>query len=83
MASAASARVFTGARTNADARPAETREGMAAQPVMTEPADSADARRVGATTSVHWAVGDAVQLARSLRRAVDTTNVVPMPGGAD
>ncbi|MFI1294484.1 DUF1259 domain-containing protein [Streptomyces sp. NPDC020792] len=30
----------------------------------------------------YWAVGDAVRLARSLRRAVDTTNVVPMPGGA-
>lgn len=30
----------------------------------------------------YWAVGDAVSLARSLRHAVDTTNVVPMPGGA-
>ncbi|MFI1539311.1 DUF1259 domain-containing protein [Streptomyces anandii] len=31
----------------------------------------------------YWAVGDAVQLSQSLRRAMDTTNVVPMPGGAD
>ncbi|MFK0024997.1 DUF1259 domain-containing protein [Streptomyces sp. NPDC090798] len=32
---------------------------------------------------VHYrAVGDAVSLARAIRRAVDTTNVVPMPGGA-
>lgn len=30
----------------------------------------------------YWAVGDAVRLARAIRRAVDTTNVVPMPGGA-
>ncbi|MEU0602658.1 DUF1259 domain-containing protein [Streptomyces sp. NPDC006393] len=30
----------------------------------------------------YWAVGDAVRLARALRRAVDTTNVVPMSGGA-
>ncbi|WNM32034.1 DUF1259 domain-containing protein [Streptomyces sp. Li-HN-5-11] len=29
----------------------------------------------------YWAVGDAVKLARGLRRAVDTTNVVPLPGG--
>ncbi|ANP51857.1 hypothetical protein J2Z21_009653 [Streptomyces griseochromogenes] len=27
-----------------------------------------------------WAVGEAVRLARAIRRAVDTTNVVPMPG---
>ncbi|WP_112467335.1 DUF1259 domain-containing protein [Streptomyces triticisoli] len=31
----------------------------------------------------YWAVGDAVRLAHALRQAVDTTNVVPMPGGAD
>jgi hypothetical protein len=30
----------------------------------------------------YWAVGDAVRLAQAIRRAVDTTNVVPMPGGA-
>ncbi|MFJ8025350.1 DUF1259 domain-containing protein [Streptomyces sp. NPDC096311] len=30
----------------------------------------------------YWAVGDAVSLAKAIRRAVDTTNVVPMPGGA-
>ncbi|MEU2739177.1 DUF1259 domain-containing protein [Streptomyces sp. NPDC007095] len=30
----------------------------------------------------YWAVGDAVTLAKAIRRAVDTTNVVPMPGGA-
>ncbi|TVZ95219.1 DUF1259 domain-containing protein [Streptomyces sp. BK340] len=30
----------------------------------------------------YWAVGDAVGLARAVRRAVDVTNVVPMPGGA-
>ncbi|MFF1767660.1 DUF1259 domain-containing protein [Streptomyces sp. NPDC058249] len=30
----------------------------------------------------YWAVGDAVRLAKAIRRAVDTTNVVPMPGGA-
>jgi hypothetical protein len=30
----------------------------------------------------YWAVGDAVSLAKAVRRAVDTTNVVPMPGGA-
>ncbi|WP_028805130.1 DUF1259 domain-containing protein [Streptomyces sp. 142MFCol3.1] len=30
----------------------------------------------------YWAVGDAVKLAVGLRHAVDTTNVVPMPGGA-
>ncbi|MEU9209774.1 DUF1259 domain-containing protein [Streptomyces sp. NPDC048415] len=30
----------------------------------------------------YWAVGDAVRLATAIRRAVDTTNVVPMPGGA-
>ncbi|WP_306192669.1 DUF1259 domain-containing protein [Streptomyces sp. MK5] len=30
----------------------------------------------------YWAVGDAVRLAGALRRAVDTTNVVPMSGGA-
>ncbi|MET7974196.1 DUF1259 domain-containing protein [Streptomyces mirabilis] len=30
----------------------------------------------------YWAVGDAVGLAKAMRRAVDTTNVVPMPGGA-
>lgn len=30
----------------------------------------------------YWAVGDAVGLAKAIRRAVDTTNVVPMPGGA-
>ncbi|MGW5198400.1 DUF1259 domain-containing protein [Streptomyces spiralis] len=30
----------------------------------------------------YWAVGDAVRLAKALRRAVDTTNVVPMSGGA-
>ncbi|MFF8592375.1 DUF1259 domain-containing protein [Streptomyces sp. NPDC015220] len=29
----------------------------------------------------YWAVGDAVRLAEGLRRAVDATNVVPMPGG--
>ncbi|WP_217142348.1 DUF1259 domain-containing protein [Streptomyces sp. AC627_RSS907] len=29
----------------------------------------------------YWAVGDAVSLAKGLRPAVDTTNVVPMPGG--
>ncbi|MFF4838294.1 DUF1259 domain-containing protein [Streptomyces sp. NPDC001315] len=29
-----------------------------------------------------WAVGDAVQLAKRLRHAVDATNVVPMPGGS-
>ncbi|MGW4561787.1 DUF1259 domain-containing protein [Streptomyces sp. NPDC004561] len=29
----------------------------------------------------YWAVGDAVRLAGAVRRAVDTTNVVPMPGG--
>ncbi|MFD8652376.1 DUF1259 domain-containing protein [Streptomyces mirabilis] len=28
------------------------------------------------------AVGDAVSLAKAIRRAVDTTNVVRMPGGA-
>ncbi|MFG2480899.1 DUF1259 domain-containing protein [Streptomyces fagopyri] len=28
----------------------------------------------------YWAVGDAVRLADGLRRAVDATNVVPMPG---
>ncbi|MFF8029118.1 DUF1259 domain-containing protein [Streptomyces sp. NPDC007896] len=32
---------------------------------------------------VHYrAVGDAVGLAKAIRRAVDTTTVVPMPGGA-
>ncbi|MER6979781.1 DUF1259 domain-containing protein, partial [Streptomyces carpinensis] len=30
----------------------------------------------------YWAVGDAVRLSKGLRRAVDTTNVVPMSGGA-
>ncbi|MFD5796240.1 DUF1259 domain-containing protein [Streptomyces diastatochromogenes] len=30
----------------------------------------------------YWAVGDAVRLAKAVRRAVDVTNVVPMPGGA-
>ncbi|MGW3360614.1 DUF1259 domain-containing protein [Streptomyces bungoensis] len=30
----------------------------------------------------YWAVGDAVALAKALRRAVNTTDVVPMPGGA-
>ncbi|MDX2677401.1 DUF1259 domain-containing protein [Streptomyces soliscabiei] len=30
----------------------------------------------------YWAVGDAVRIARAIRRAVDTTNVVPMLGGA-
>jgi hypothetical protein len=30
----------------------------------------------------YWADGDAVRLAQAIRRAVDTTNVVPMPGGA-
>ncbi|WP_371651152.1 DUF1259 domain-containing protein [Streptomyces mirabilis] len=30
----------------------------------------------------YWAVGDAVSLAKAIRRAVDTTNVVRMPGGA-
>ncbi|MGQ4420781.1 DUF1259 domain-containing protein, partial [Streptomyces sp. SAS_269] len=30
----------------------------------------------------YWAVGDAVRLAKAVRKAVDTTNVVPMPGGA-
>jgi hypothetical protein len=30
----------------------------------------------------YWAVGDAVSLAKAVRRAVETTNVVPMPGGA-
>ncbi|MFF7974003.1 DUF1259 domain-containing protein [Streptomyces sp. NPDC007905] len=30
----------------------------------------------------YWAVGDAVRLAKAIRQAVDTTNVVPMPGGA-
>ncbi|MEU9283763.1 DUF1259 domain-containing protein [Streptomyces sp. NPDC048275] len=30
----------------------------------------------------YWAVGDAVNLAKAIRRAVDSTNVVPMPGGA-
>ncbi|MGW2743944.1 DUF1259 domain-containing protein [Streptomyces sp. NPDC001450] len=30
----------------------------------------------------YWAVGDAVRLAEAVRRAVDVTNVVPMPGGA-
>jgi hypothetical protein len=30
----------------------------------------------------YWALGDAVSLAKAIRRAVDTTNVVPMPGGA-
>lgn len=30
----------------------------------------------------YWAVGDAVSLAKAIRRAVDATNVVPMPGGA-
>jgi hypothetical protein len=30
----------------------------------------------------YWAVGDAVRFAKAIRRAVDTTNVVPMPGGA-
>ncbi|MFD4626499.1 DUF1259 domain-containing protein [Streptomyces sp. NPDC058475] len=30
----------------------------------------------------YWAVGDAVRFAKAVRRAVDTTNVVPMPGGA-
>ncbi|MFE1307628.1 DUF1259 domain-containing protein [Streptomyces sp. NPDC058755] len=29
----------------------------------------------------YWAVGDAVRLAGAVRRAVDVTNVVPMPGG--
>lgn len=29
----------------------------------------------------YWAVGNAVRLARNIRRAVDTTNVVPMSGG--
>ncbi|MFJ8198893.1 DUF1259 domain-containing protein [Streptomyces sp. NPDC096152] len=29
----------------------------------------------------YWAVGDAVALAMAVRRAVDTTDVVPMPGG--
>ncbi|MEH0577164.1 MULTISPECIES: DUF1259 domain-containing protein [Streptomyces] len=29
----------------------------------------------------YWAVGDAVRLAKAIRRAVDTTNVVPMLGG--
>jgi len=29
-----------------------------------------------------WAVGDAVKLAKGLRRAVDVTNVAPMPGGS-
>ncbi|MEU1409136.1 DUF1259 domain-containing protein [Streptomyces sp. NPDC005728] len=30
----------------------------------------------------YWAVGNAVRLAEAVRKAVDTTNVVPMPGGA-
>ncbi|MFF2205813.1 DUF1259 domain-containing protein [Streptomyces sp. NPDC058145] len=30
----------------------------------------------------YWAVGNAVRLAQAVRKAVDTTNVVPMPGGA-
>ncbi|MFF8948692.1 DUF1259 domain-containing protein [Streptomyces sp. NPDC014940] len=30
----------------------------------------------------YWAVGNAVRLAAAVRKAVDTTNVVPMPGGA-
>lgn len=30
----------------------------------------------------YWAVGNAVRLAKAIRRAVDTTNVVPMPGEA-
>ncbi|MDF3301682.1 DUF1259 domain-containing protein [Streptomyces tropicalis] len=30
----------------------------------------------------YWAVGGAVRLARAVRKAVDTTNVAPMPGGA-
>ncbi|MBJ6641770.1 DUF1259 domain-containing protein [Streptomyces sp. DHE7-1] len=30
----------------------------------------------------YWAVGDATGLAKAVRKAVDTTNVVPMPGGA-
>ncbi|MFF3660438.1 DUF1259 domain-containing protein [Streptomyces olivochromogenes] len=30
----------------------------------------------------YWAVGDAVSPAKAIRRAVDTTDVVPMPGGA-
>jgi hypothetical protein len=29
----------------------------------------------------YWGVGNAVALAKAIRRAVDTTNVVPMPGG--
>ncbi|MGW2698892.1 DUF1259 domain-containing protein [Streptomyces sp. NPDC001340] len=29
----------------------------------------------------YWAVGNAVRLAQAIRRAVDLTNVVPMPGG--
>lgn len=29
----------------------------------------------------YWAIGDAVGLAEAVRRAVDLTNVVPMPGG--
>lgn len=30
----------------------------------------------------YWAVGDAVRLTEAIRRAVDVTNVVPMPGVA-
>ncbi|MFS4093178.1 DUF1259 domain-containing protein [Streptomyces sp. AF1A] len=30
----------------------------------------------------YWGIGDAVALAKAIRRAVDITNVVPMPGGA-
>ncbi|MFF4138207.1 DUF1259 domain-containing protein [Streptomyces mirabilis] len=30
----------------------------------------------------YWAVGYAVSLAKAIRRAVDTANVVRMPGGA-
>ncbi|MFI9251722.1 DUF1259 domain-containing protein [Streptomyces sp. NPDC053069] len=29
----------------------------------------------------YWAIGDAVRLAEAVRKAVNTTNVVPMPGG--
>ncbi|GHH18740.1 DUF1259 domain-containing protein [Streptomyces rubradiris] len=28
----------------------------------------------------YWSVGDAVRLARAVRKAVDATNAVPMPG---
>ncbi|MFF3143889.1 DUF1259 domain-containing protein [Streptomyces sp. NPDC057927] len=47
-----------------------------------------EARRHNLTDDLHlffvhyWAVGDAVSLAKAIRRAVDTTNVVRMPGGA-